>query len=207
MMGRCEHETDTDGIDTARHLLGRQVEKDPGRLEQIGTAALAGYRTIAVLGHLAASSRNDERGSGGHVEDVHPVATGATGVDQLVGVETHRSGQLAHDLHGADDLVDGFALHAHAHEKRADLRVCALTGHDLAHHRLHFLGGQIQLADDAVEGFLDIHQRTPPVCFRKFANSSWPWSVRIDSGWNCTPSMFSVLCRSPMISSTEPSAN
>ena len=27
-----------------------------------------------------------------------------------------------------------------------------------------------------------------------------PASVLMDSGWNCTPSTFNVLCRTPMIS-------
>ena len=37
-------------------------------------------------------------------------------------------------------------------------------------------------------------------CFRKFSSSAWPCSDRIDSGWNCTPSIGSVLWRTPMIS-------
>jgi beta-lactam-binding protein with PASTA domain len=33
---------------------------------------------------------------------------------------------------------------------------------------------------------------------RKFRSMSWPAMVRIDSGWNCTPSTSSSRCRSPM---------
>src|SRR5690606_8434171 len=148
---------------------------------------------------------NHEGGGGGDVEHVHAVATGTAGIDQALGVDLHRRGQLAHHGGGTDDLVDGLALHAHAHEEGADLRVGALAGHDQAHHVLHLGGGQVQLGDHPVEGFLDVHQRTPPCCLRKLASSSWPCSVRMDSGWNCTPSMFRVLWRRPMISSTEPS--
>ena len=36
--------------------------------------------------------------------------------------------------------------------------------------------------------------------FKKLANSACPCSVRIDSGWNCTPSTASCLWRTPMIS-------
>ena len=35
---------------------------------------------------------------------------------------------------------------------------------------------------------------------RKFFSNACPCSERIDSGWNCTPSMAYSLCRTPMIS-------
>src|SRR6185369_13777473 len=41
---------------------------------------------------------------------------------------------------------------------------------------------------------------------RKLRSKSWPCWVRIDSGWNCTPSISSVRWRRPMISSMEPSS-
>ncbi len=41
---------------------------------------------------------------------------------------------------------------------------------------------------------------------RKFFNKACPCSVRIDSGWNCTPSTGCSRWRRPMISSTEPSS-
>lgn len=157
MMCRGEHEADANGIDAARHLFGREVEIDARGFEQVGTATLAGHRPVAMLGHLAAGRCHHERRRGGNIEDVHAVATGAAGIDQALGIEVDRLGQLAHHLHRADDLVDGFALHAHPHQERADLRIGALPGHDLAHHRFHFLGGQIQLTDDPVQGLLDIH--------------------------------------------------
>ena len=36
---------------------------------------------------------------------------------------------------------------------------------------------------------------------KKFPNRLFPAVVKIDSGWNCTPQIGKVLCRSPMISS------
>ena len=39
-----------------------------------------------------------------------------------------------------------------------------------------------------------------PDITRKFPSNSFPATVRIDSGWNCTPQTGNVLCRSPMIS-------
>src|SRR5688572_4646905 len=37
-------------------------------------------------------------------------------------------------------------------------------------------------------------------CSRKFFSIAWPCSVRMDSGWNCTPWIGSSLWRTPMIS-------
>ena len=86
--------------------------------------------------------------------------------------QLHTVGQFAHHRHRADDLVDGFALHPHAHQEGADLRVGALPGHDLAHDRLHFLGGQVELVDDAIEGSLDIHLSCPPHAHRPAGGGS-----------------------------------
>jgi len=41
---------------------------------------------------------------------------------------------------------------------------------------------------------------------RKFFKIVRPFSVRMLSGWNCTPQMGSVLCRTPMISPSSVSA-
>jgi hypothetical protein len=43
-------------------------------------------------------------------------------------------------------------------------------------------------------------QRFTPARSRKLASSSWPHSVAMDSGWNCTPWIGRVLCCTPMIS-------
>ncbi len=42
--------------------------------------------------------------------------------------------------------------------------------------------------------------------FRKFFKIWRPFSVRMLSGWNCTPQMGKVLCRTPMISPSSVSA-
>src|SRR5690606_41107910 len=101
------------------------------------------------------------------------------------------------------DVVQGFALHPQPRQETADLSVGGTAGHDLAHYFPHFLGGQIDMLDHPRQRVLNVHCYCPP-CSRKFFNMAWPCSVRIDSGWNCTPSRGSSLWRMPMISSISP---
>ncbi|MNT51674.1 hypothetical protein D3C72_1886540 [compost metagenome] len=91
-MGRGEHEADPHVLDATCHLLRGEIEVDPGGLEQIGASALARNRAVAVLGHPATGRRDDEGRRGGDVEDIHAVATGTTGIDQVFGVDLHRRG-------------------------------------------------------------------------------------------------------------------
>ena len=48
---------------------------------------------------------------------------------------------------------------------------------------------------DRIAAQIDLHHRT-----RKFFSMAWPCSVRMLSGWNCTPSTASVVWRTPWIS-------
>src|SRR5690606_42008335 len=50
VVSRGEHEADADRLDAARHLLRSQIQIDAGGFQQVGTAALAGDRAVAVLG-------------------------------------------------------------------------------------------------------------------------------------------------------------
>ena len=161
VMGLGKHETDADVVDAARHLNRGQVQVDAGRLQQIGAAALARYRTVTVLGHGATGRRDDKRRRRRNVEDVGAVTAGADHVDHAVeGLEFDLVRQLAHHRHRADDLVDAFALHAHGHHERADLRIRALAGHDFAHDVAHFIGAQVEVIDDTAQGCLDIHEKS-----------------------------------------------
>ena len=114
-----------------------------------------------MLGHGAAGCRHNKRRSGRYVENIGAVTTGPDYIDHAVeGLEFDLIGQLTHDRHGADDLIDAFALHAHGHHERADLRVAALAGHDLAHHIAHFIGAEVEVLNDTAQGCLDIHGKS-----------------------------------------------
>lgn len=161
VMGLGEHETDADVVDAAGDLYRRQVQVDAGGLEQVGTAAFSGHRTVAVLGHRATSCCDHKGRSRGHVEDVRTVTAGADHIDHTVeGFQLDLVRQLAHDRNSADDFVDAFAFHAHGHHEGADLCIGALAGHDFTHDLAHFIGAQVEVADDTAQGSLDIHGKS-----------------------------------------------
>lgn len=155
-----EHEADAQAVDAAGNLHWRQVQVNPGRLEQVGTATFARDCAVAVFGHFAASRGEHKRRRRGHVEDVRTVTAGTDHVDHAVeAFQLDLVCQLTHHRDRADDFVDALALHAHAHQEGTDLRLAALAGHDLAHDVAHFCSRQVQVANDTAQRAFDIHAR------------------------------------------------
>jgi hypothetical protein len=68
--------------------------------------------------------------------------------------------------------------------------------HDLPHQVQHFVVEDFAVFDGALERFLGVIISCLSGNFQQFVAGS----VRIDSGWNCTPSTFSSRWRTPMIS-------
>ena len=197
---RREHEADADGVDALGHLLGREVEVHAQRLQHVGTAAGRRDRAPAVLGDARPGCGSNEGSGGRNVEGVRGVAAGAAGVDQVrVVLRRHLGGEFAHHLRGGGDLADGFLLYPEARDDAGDLHRREFAAHDLAHQRQHLVVEDFALLDQPGERLLRRDHRVP---FRKFASMAWPCSVRMDSGWNCTPSTASVLWRTPMISTS-----
>src|SRR5690606_26364554 len=146
---------------------------------------------------------------GGDVEGVRAVTTRAAGVDQRIGRGArHWQRVSSHRLGEAGDLLLGLAAHPERRDQRADLRAARLAGHDRVHCRGRLFARQRPAVDDFLDRRSDAH-RSPPsiaptapttlvapptaetaagVTFRKLASRSLPASVRIDSGWNWTPS-------------------
>ena len=98
---------------------------------------------------------------------------------------------------GAHHLVDGLALHAQGDEQRADLRRRGLAVHDAPDRRGHLVGASRSCRAQARAMAA---ARSISVSSRKLRNRRLPSTVRIDSGWNCTPHTGSVVCASAMIS-------
>ncbi|MCY1185682.1 hypothetical protein D9M73_264850 [compost metagenome] len=92
-----EHEADAQAVDAAGHLGGGQVQVNAGSFQQVGTAALARYRAVAVLGHGATGRSQDERRGGGDVEDVGTITTSTDDIDHAIeALQFDLVGQLAH---------------------------------------------------------------------------------------------------------------
>src|SRR5690554_5697687 len=174
-----EHEAHAHLLDTARHLLGVQVQVDAGHDAEVGAARRRRYPAIAVLGHVAAGGGHHEAGRGGDVEEVGAVAAGADDVHHVLGVEVHRLHQLAHHLGGGADLLGGLALHGHAHQEGGDLGVAGLPGHDLAHHLVGLGEVEVLAAHQGAEGVSHLHHGSPrlrhgPAALEDDVVESWP---------------------------------
>ena len=143
VVARREHEADAAGGDAAAHLLRREVDGDAERLEDVGAAALARRRAVAVLGDGDAGAGGHERRRRRDVEGAGAVAAGAAGVEDDVGVHLDLLGELAHGASHADDLVGRLALHAESAEKGARLGVAGAAAHDLEQHVAGVLLGEV----------------------------------------------------------------
>ena len=160
---------------------GRRGDVDAERLEEIGAAASAGHRAVAVLGDLDAAGGDHERRHGRDVERVRAIAAGAAGIED-VGVLPRQPGRpRAHGPREADDLGRTLALHRQRDQEPGNLRRLRAAFHDLVHGRRRLLDGEVltplQLLDQRGEHHIS----------RKLRRSLRPSPVRTDSGWNCTP--------------------
>jgi len=133
-LGR-EAKADTELGEAAGDLFRPQVDAHPERLEGVGAAGQRGRRPVAVLDHRHARGRHHDRGHGGQIDRVHPVAAGANDVDRVVGdrSERHRTGVVEHHAGQFADFVGRRALHLHRHRERRDLGRLGRAGHDLVH--------------------------------------------------------------------------
>src|SRR6185312_2612777 len=183
---------------------GGGIEVDAGaeRLQHVRRARQARRRAVAVLGHLAAGARGDDRRRRGDVER-GPPAAGADDVEQLaVARDVLMRRQLAHRAREARDLLDRLALRAQADQEGGDLHLARIARHDLGEHRGGGVLGQVLAGGQAVDRAREqVAHAIPPTAARvpaarKLRSRSWPAGVRTDSGWNWIPSAGSVRCRS-----------
>jgi hypothetical protein len=171
-------------------LFGRQFDVGTEGFQHIGAAGFGRHAAIAVFGDLGTGRRRDEHRGCGNIEGVRAITAGTHDVDQTDARRgRHLDRELAHDLGRAGDLTDGFLLHAHAGQNGGNHHIGHFATHDLPHQRDHFVMENLAVVDDALQGFLRIHGRVSGACCcRKLRSMSWPCWVRMDSGWNCTPS-------------------
>ena len=200
VVGR-EHKTNAYLGDALDNQGRREADLSAQTLEHIGAAAFAADAAPAMFADPRASSSSHKHGAGGYIEGVGTIATGADNVDQMGSIShLYLGGKLAHDLRGSRDFANRFFLYPKArqygrsHERR-HFRV-----HDHAHQVQHLVMKNFTVLDGALQCFVGSEAGHGCGVFKKLFNKAWPCSVRMDSGWNCTPSMGRLRWRTPMIS-------
>src|SRR5262245_57885513 len=96
---------------------------------------------------------------------------------------------LPHRFREADNLIHRLALDPKPDQQGAELRGRGFAAEHLAHRVVCLAFRQIPaVIDDSADCFADAHLVVPSAS-RKFLRRSLPMAVRMDSGWNCTPSI------------------
>ena len=129
----------------------------PQRLQAVGRAALGRGGTVAVLGRLDPAGRGHQRRGGGDVEALCPVAAGADDL-QHVHARIDLDGVVAHGGGAPGNLIGGFgfgALGGKGGQERGVLGEGGFAAHDLVHHGIGFVVGQVLLAHNFYNGFFD----------------------------------------------------
>ena len=147
-------ESDPDLVHAPPHALGGQIQPHAQRLHDVRAAAQAAHGPVAVLRHRDSRARHHEGGGRGDVEGPGRVAAGAAGVHQHLpvgpgqrrlhpGSGLDRRDLLAHHAREPDQLLDRLPLHPKRGEKRGDLGVRRVAGHDGVHDGEGLVPGQV----------------------------------------------------------------
>src|SRR5262249_24734147 len=150
----------------------------------------------------AAPGGDAQGGGGGQVEGACAVSTRAAGIDGFRGDARDREGVRAQHAGGADQLLDALALLPQPDEEGCDLSRGGVAAQHGLHDRYHLGFAQIAARDQALDGGLRRHRGAAARArrrARKLPRSALPCSVRIDSGWDCTPSTKPLRWPTPLI--------
>ena len=152
-------------------------------LEDVGAAAAARHRSVAVLGHLHAARRDHQRRRRRDVEGARAIAAGAAGVEHLAGRRRQLHRVLAHRPREADDLGRPLALH----RQRGQQRRRAPPARRAPSMTSRMAAGGLVLGEVLVAHELLDQRGEASAESRKLRRMRRPSSVSTDSGWNCTP--------------------
>ena len=165
--GRGEKKSNSDLLQAGCNLRRRELDVDAQRFHDVCRSALRGHAAIAMLGDAHAGARYNEGRCRRNVECAAGVAASATGVNQRIAscaagvkdgisLQVQRIGGGADGFGKTDNFFDGLTLHVQGDQQRRNLRVRALAGEDLGHHRTRlFAGERLVVIGDAVEGVED----------------------------------------------------
>ncbi len=109
---RSKQKSDAYLANRARGILRSECDVDPEFLQQIGTTALRGHRSVAVLGHAYSRAGSDKSGDGRDIEGSSAIATCAAGIEQRQGIDAsiHIGGLFAHGARKTEKLLRRLAL-------------------------------------------------------------------------------------------------
>ena len=148
--GGREAEGDADLLGEPGDAVGRQVEPDPQRLEDVGRAGLARGRAVAVLDHAGAGAGGHDRGHRRDVDAHRAVAAGADHVERAAG-DRQRRRDGVHRVEQAGDLVDRLALGTQRDGETGDLGRRGGAGEHLPHRPRGLVGGEVVALDERTE--------------------------------------------------------
>ncbi len=165
MVRRREHEADAGLRHDRRDAIGRQVDIDPQRRQDVGRPGAGRKGAVAVLGDRHPAAGHHEGGAGRHVVGAGMVAAGSDNIDGVGrGRDPRHVG--AHHIDRTGDLVGRLAAHAQRHEKAADLRRRRLAGHQDTEGRARFLARQGLATGDLADQRLE-------ACAHRTATLAW----------------------------------
>ena len=133
MEGGRETEAHPGCLDAAADAVRPQGDVDPERLKHVRTATPARRGPVAVLGHGDAGARGHQRCRRGDIEGPGAIATGAAGIDRVVG-QLQGRGVRSHRVDEPGHLFDGLPLGPKRDQHAGDLDGRRLAGHHLVHH-------------------------------------------------------------------------
>ena len=158
-----KEEADAGLVEQLGTARGALLNVDAQRLKAIRRAALGGGRAVTVLGDLHPAGRRHQRRGRRDIEAVGVVTAGADNFKNIHAcIDLY--GMVAHGSGTARDLIRGLGLGALGRKRRQKSSVLGrgrLPAHDLIHDRVGLLVGQILLADDFYNSFLDHFSVTP----------------------------------------------
>ena len=155
MVRRREHESESEGVDRLGNPLRSLLEREAERLEHVRGSGDGAHGAIAVLRDSGTRSGGDDRRRRRDVERARPVPSRTDDVDHVVTCRVHLEHVRAHRLGAARDLVRRLPLRAQRDEKPADLHLCRLSAHDLAHHLSGVVTSEVVPVEQRVDRGLD----------------------------------------------------
>ncbi len=144
--GGREEERDVRLLERVSHAIGGRAQIHPERFEDIGAAALARDRAIAMFGDHDARASHDERRGGRDVEGVRSIAARAAGIEDRGDRARQRHGACAHRAGKTDHFLRPLAFERERHQESRDVRRLSLAIHDRAHGRGGLIGREVLVA-------------------------------------------------------------